>query len=68
MNMSNRNFRENIARTSSEDDVTSRVKVRCRPGLLNIKQSYLSVNFKAGTLNVGTMKGRVSEIRKTAAR
>ena len=68
MNMSSRTFRENIARTSSEADVNGRMEVRCGSRQIDIKRPHQSVNFRIGTLNVGTMKGRASEITETVAR
>ena len=66
MNISNRNFKENIAKISSQGDVTGRVEVRCGPRQINIKRPpHQSVNFRIGTLNVGTMKGRASDITET---
>ena len=55
--MLNVNFRKMIARTLGEG-VTGRVEVRCGPYQINIKQTYQSDNFRIGTLNVGTMRGR----------
>ena len=66
--MSIRNFRENIARTSSDGDVNGRVEVRCGPRQINIMRPHQTVNFRVGTLNVGTMKGRAHEITETVAR
>ena len=65
--MSNRTFRQNIARTSGEGNVTVRVEVWCGPCQINIKQPHQSVHFRIGTLNDGTMKGRATEITKTVA-
>ena len=59
---------ENIARSSSEGDVTGRMEVRCGSRQINIKRPHQSVTFIIGTLNVGTMKGRASEITETVAR
>ena len=66
--MSNRTFRGNIARTSSEGDVNGRMEVRCGSRQIDIKRPHESVNFRIGTLNVGTMKGWESEITETVAR
>ena len=68
MNMSNRTFRGNIARTSSEGDVNGRMEVRCGSRQIDIKRPHESVNFRIGTLNLGTMKGWESEITETVAR
>ena len=65
--MLNRNFRDNIARTSSDGDVNGRVEVRCGPRQINIMRPHQTVNFRVGTLNVGTMKGRAHEITETVA-
>ena len=66
--MSNRNGRENITGTSCEGDVNGRVEVGCGPCQIYIKRPHQSVNFRIGTLNVGTMKGRSNEITDTVAR
>ena len=65
--MSNRTFRQNIARTSSEGNVTVRAEVWCGPCQVNIKQPHQSVHLRIGTLNDGTMKGQATEITKTVA-
>ena len=52
MYMSNINFRENIARTSSQGDVPGRVKVRSADRQINIKRPHQLINFRTGTLDV----------------
>ena len=64
--MSNRNFRENIARTSSEGDVTGRVEVRCGPRQINISLMLVVRLVDGQKVHLGTRRtgGRMTQSMK----